>query len=78
MSMLVFWVITPFGLVVRYQRFGGTHCLHLQGLSSEDGGGMFLRNVGIYLQVHTALRSRGPTRHAHLFLFVCLFNTLVN
>jgi hypothetical protein len=31
MSMLVFWVATPSGRVDRYQRFGGTYCLHLQG-----------------------------------------------
>jgi hypothetical protein len=30
MSMLVFWVVMPCGLVGRYQRFGETHCLHLQ------------------------------------------------
>jgi hypothetical protein len=27
----------------------------------EDGGSMFLRNVSIYLQVHTALLPRRPT-----------------
>jgi hypothetical protein len=31
MSMLVFWVATPCGLVGGYQRFGGTYCLYLQG-----------------------------------------------
>jgi hypothetical protein len=45
MSVLVFWVVTPCGLLSRYQRFGGTYCLHLQG----PGGRMFIRNVGIYL-----------------------------
>jgi hypothetical protein len=30
LSMLVFWVVTPCVLVGRYQRFGGTCCLHLQ------------------------------------------------
>jgi hypothetical protein len=29
-SKLVFWVLTPCGLVGRYQRFGGTYYLHLQ------------------------------------------------
>jgi hypothetical protein len=29
-SMLVFWVVTSYRLVSRYQRFGGTYCLHLQ------------------------------------------------
>jgi hypothetical protein len=39
MSLLVFWVAMPCGLVDRYQRFGGP----------EGGGSTFLRNVGIYL-----------------------------
>jgi hypothetical protein len=26
---LVFWVVTPCGLVGRYQRFGGTYCFLL-------------------------------------------------
>jgi hypothetical protein len=30
LSMLVFWVVTPCGLVGRYQRFGRTYCLNLQ------------------------------------------------
>jgi hypothetical protein len=32
LSMLVFWVVTPCGLVGRYRRFGETYCLHLQAL----------------------------------------------
>jgi ABC-type amino acid transport system permease subunit len=32
-SMVVFWVAMPYGLVHGYQRFGGTYCLHLQGSS---------------------------------------------
>jgi hypothetical protein len=40
MSMLVFWVVMPCGLVGKYQRFGGTYCLHL--FSPEDGGTIFL------------------------------------
>jgi hypothetical protein len=29
--VLVFWALTPCGLVGKYQRFGGIYCLHLQG-----------------------------------------------
>jgi hypothetical protein len=54
MSMLVFWVAKPCALIGRYPRFGGTYCLHLQGWS-------FLKNIDIYLQVHTALQPRRPT-----------------
>jgi hypothetical protein len=50
MSILLFLVLTPRGLVCRYQGFGETYCLHLHGhFSSEDGDSMFLRKVGIYL-----------------------------
>jgi len=45
--MLVAWVVTPFGLVARFQHF-----------VPEDRGSMFLRNI-IYPQVHTALQPRG-------------------
>jgi hypothetical protein len=31
--MFVFWVVTPCGLVSRYERFGETYCLQLQGWS---------------------------------------------
>jgi hypothetical protein len=48
--MLVLWVVTPCGLVGGYKLFGGTYYLHS---SPEDGGSMFLRNVGICLQVTT-------------------------
>jgi hypothetical protein len=53
MLMLVFWVITPCGLVGRYQRF----CRAEGG----DSRPMFLRNVGISPQVHTALKPRRTT-----------------
>jgi hypothetical protein len=31
MSLMVFWAVTPCGIVDRYRRFGGTYCLQLQG-----------------------------------------------
>jgi hypothetical protein len=31
LTMLFFWVLTLCSLVGRYQRFGETYCLHLQG-----------------------------------------------
>jgi hypothetical protein len=36
-------------------RFGETFCLYTR-FSPEDGDSMFLRNGGIYLQLHTALQ----------------------
>jgi hypothetical protein len=30
-------------------------------ISPEDGGSMFLRNVGMYLQIYTALQPRSPS-----------------
>jgi hypothetical protein len=40
--------------------FRGPYCLYHQA-SPEDGGNMFLWNVGIYLQVHAALQPTRPT-----------------
>jgi hypothetical protein len=31
MRMTMSWVVTPYRLVGRYQHFGETYCLHLQG-----------------------------------------------
>jgi hypothetical protein len=45
MLMLVFKVMARCGLVSGYQRFGGTYCLHLQGLSGRLlGSGRFKKN----------------------------------
>jgi hypothetical protein len=49
MAML-FWVVTPCGLVDRHQIFGETYCLHLQGWFP-----------GIYLRVHKASQPRRTT-----------------
>jgi hypothetical protein len=31
LTMFIFWVVTPYGLIDTYRRFGGTYCLHFQG-----------------------------------------------
>jgi hypothetical protein len=51
MSMLVFRVLMPCERIDTFQRFE----------DSEDGGSMFLWNVGFYLHVHTALLPRRTT-----------------
>jgi hypothetical protein len=56
MSVLVFWVITTCGLVGNHRCFGETH--YLQHFNSEDEDSMFLQNVGVYIQDHTALQPR--------------------
>jgi hypothetical protein len=53
---MVFWIVMACGLVGRYQRFGRTYCLHLQG---PDNGG------SIYLLVHTALQPRRQHQRLH-------------
>jgi hypothetical protein len=52
---LVFWIVMPFGLIGRYQRFE-EHKLPI--FSQEDGDSMFLRSVGIYQRVYTASHAR--------------------
>jgi hypothetical protein len=36
MSMMVFWVVTHYGFIGGYQRFGGTHRLHLKVETTID------------------------------------------
>jgi hypothetical protein len=55
MSMFVFWFVTPYGLVGRYQRFGETYCLRLQGDS------MFLRSAYTYESTQRC----NPEKHSH-------------
>jgi hypothetical protein len=43
----VFWVATPYTVVIGYQRFGGTYCLHPH---PEERGTVDLRNIGILPQ----------------------------
>jgi hypothetical protein len=44
----------------------------------EDGDSIFLRNVGIYLQVHTALQPRRKHRRAlELVAYALLLNTTI-
>jgi hypothetical protein len=67
MSILVFQVVEAVWTSDRYQHFAFTYCFHL---GPEDGGSMFLRNVGIYLQVYQVLqpRSRKSTTYSE-FLY---------
>jgi hypothetical protein len=46
----VFWVVTPYSIVVGYQRFGGPCCFPLH---PDDGGSMDLRNFGILPRRHS-------------------------
>jgi hypothetical protein len=64
MSILIFWVVTQWGLVGTYQRFGETYCLCLLGWSPESRVSMFLRNVGIYIQIQR--RSDSEDQHGVL------------
>jgi hypothetical protein len=57
MSMLVFWAVTPCGLVVGYQRFGGTYRLHLQGHKKTTIDKSY--HVRIYARLPANLRYLG-------------------
>jgi hypothetical protein len=47
----------PLGFLTKF-----SHAFLISPISNpEDGDNMFLRNVGIYLQVHTTLQTRRPT-----------------
>lgn len=53
-SIVVFWVVVPCSIVACYQH-SGTYFFHLQGceVRPEDGGSIFLQNVGNHLQKYT-------------------------
>jgi hypothetical protein len=61
LSLLILWGVTSCGLIGRCERFEETRC----HVSPEDGGSIFLRNTGIYLQAHTTLQ---PRRQTSMFL----------
>jgi hypothetical protein len=52
MPVLVFWVVALYELVGRYQLFTPPSS-GLKYFSPADGDSIFLRCIGIYLQVHT-------------------------
>jgi hypothetical protein len=64
-SITEFGDAAPCSLIGKYQHFGGTCCLHLQGgrmnMYTDSGGSRFLPNVGTYLQNCTA--SHPECRH---------------
>jgi hypothetical protein len=51
MLILLSWVVMPCGLVGR----------HILPSCPEDGGIMFLWNIGVYLELHTSLQPRRST-----------------
>jgi hypothetical protein len=59
--MLFFRVVTPCGLERRQQSFGETYCFIF---NPENGDSTFLRNVCLYILVHTA--SHPFKRHWHV------------
>jgi hypothetical protein len=59
LSVLIFWVVTPFELQVD-NNVSGKHTVSIFR-AEYDGDSMFLRNAGVYLQVYTALQPRRTT-----------------
>jgi hypothetical protein len=65
---MFFWVVTPRrvdSLVDTNVSEEHTACI----FSPEDGGCMSIRNVAIYLRVHTVLQPTGPTSALNQFLY---------
>jgi hypothetical protein len=56
LSMLVFWVEMPCGLVGRYERFGGAYCVHCQSHLPTITHGVTDQktNIGIFTAVRTS------------------------
>jgi hypothetical protein len=70
LQIKIFFVATPCEYVDTYECLGKACFLHLQNrnlFNSEDGAIMFLRYVGIYQQVATALQPRRQVLAAWLY-----------
>jgi hypothetical protein len=57
--VVALWVVTPCNDVVVYQRFGGSCCLHIHSLQTEEGGSRVLRILHI-LHYYTVSQPSGP------------------
>jgi hypothetical protein len=55
MAMLLFWVVTSCGLVGKYQRFGETYCLQLQGWRWRQYVGSYHNTVILDTWIASAL-----------------------
>jgi hypothetical protein len=64
-KMLFFWVVTPYGLQVDTND-SGKHTA--SNFRFGDGYSMFLRNVGIYPQVHTHYNPEEQHRNVRLMV----------
>jgi hypothetical protein len=53
---IMVWNVMPFGVVDKYQRFGGTCCLHLQGRKVrqelKERSRRFFQNIVTYLPIY--------------------------
>jgi hypothetical protein len=67
MMLMLSWVMALCGLVSRCQRLGEIYCLHFQGWS------IFLRNVGMNLRNHTALKHNTTQPSDLCFSYVSVF-----
>jgi hypothetical protein len=52
---IVVWFMTLCNLMGAYQRFGGTCCVHLQGLCHKDGGSTLFQNPSVTSQLYVAM-----------------------
>jgi hypothetical protein len=67
MWMLVFWIVTPWGLVGGYQRCGGTCCLNLQSYYLPSSPHRNTK-IAIEFHFHEVLGSAGLCVHSYIWL----------
>jgi hypothetical protein len=63
--MSVFWIVTPWGLVSRYQRFGGTYCVHRHHSNPGDSGSILPQRRPSRLSVCSARYQSAFFRWSH-------------
>jgi hypothetical protein len=74
MTVMVFWIVTRRDLLERYQRFGRLNAYNFRA----DGDTMFLRNVGISLQVNTAQEDQYVFFFLRSIVVPAVYETLEN
>jgi hypothetical protein len=66
--VLILWVVTPCGLAGRYQRFGKTHCLHHQGVTTQK------TNIDVFTAVRTSNLNITLSSHRNISHFTTFYS----
>jgi hypothetical protein len=73
LKIMVFWDVTQYSLVDRYQHFTETYCLHLQERNTETAG-----SSEIFKPTYQHIQWAHPKDHNPKFKSVCPLPSIIN